>query len=438
MLQSRYPHSLASSNHRVDDTAKAICSVLAALILFVHFGSAFGPAIPVVSLGAAVAIFVIMRDRLDQTRGWAWLLALPLLALLSSIWSTSPSVTLYYGAQLLITVLCALAIWLASDPRTFLRQLLAAATAICVVSIVGGQTGPSVTGPVLIGVTGSKNSMAAAAQIVLLTGLAIAVDSRQPRTWRLAGVALAPLGVWLVATTHAATIIILSIAAPVLYVAMMALRAAPAKLRPFLLAAVLAMGLGLAPVANQLGDLSKDYTFQTFHKDSKLSGRTYLWKVAEQKIAERPFHGYGYKAFWMSGSIESIGLLRSQSIRDPRTFSLHQTYLEIWLDTGLIGLVTLVATIAAGIAAALWRVAKGEGGAAAFGAVFLIFLVVRSFGETLIVSFYPYCTIVYVLIAFALLGPVRAALPQARTLRRRQFYLRNPPDQPGALLPSAL
>ncbi|TCM17996.1 O-antigen ligase [Novosphingobium sp. PhB165] len=314
-------------------TAKAISSILAALILFVHLGSALGQMVPEVTLGASLTILMLLRNRVDgrALRG-GWLLAFPALALASTLWSDMPGMTFYYASQLTISLLGAVAVWLAGDTRAFVRQLFAASLAICLVSIAGGQTGPSATGPVLVGITGSKNAMAAAGQCVLFCGVALALDARQPVGWRLAGAAALPLGGWIVAITQAATIKILTLAAPLLCIAIRMLSGCPVKIRPFLAASLLFATLAGASVAGKVAETAEDYTLQSFNKDKGLTGRTYLWTIAQGKIAERPWQGYGYKAFWMSETADSIGLLRSQRIADARTFSLHQTYLEAWLD----------------------------------------------------------------------------------------------------------
>ncbi|WP_395331139.1 O-antigen ligase family protein [Novosphingobium sp. BL-8H] len=403
--------------------AKALSSILAAAILFAHLGSALGPVVPVVSLGAPLAIFLLLRNRVDaRLQPVGWLLALPTFALASTIWSRMPMMTFHYAGQLAITVLGALAIWLTADVRGFVRQLFAASLAICLVSLASGHTGPSTTGPVLVGITGSKNAMAAVGQCVVFCGLALALDRGQPPLWRVAGALATPLGGWIVAVTQAATIKLLTLLAPVICVAVMALHACPAKIRPFLTAGLLLATVAGGSVAGKVAERAEDATLKTFNKDKGLTGRTYLWDVAWQKIVERPVQGYGYKAFWMSGSADSIGLLRSQRIADPRTFSLHQTYLEVWLDLGLGGLAIAATMLASGLIAALYRAVRFCAAPDIFLAVSLVSLVVRSFGDTLFQPFYAYGTIAVVLIAFALFGAGTSerSVAVADPRRRRQ------------------
>ncbi len=423
-----FGHSDPEAEVRLEEgtAAKGLSSILAAAILFAHLGSGLGPVVPVISLCASLAIFVLMRNRADgRLLPFGWMLALPAFALASAMWSRMPLVTLYYAAQLAITVLGALAIWLACDTRGFIRQLFVASLAICLVSLGTGQTGPSMTGPVLVGITGSKNAMAAAGQCVLFCGLALALDAKQPLFWRILGGLALPLGGWIVAITQAATIKILTLAAPLLGIAIVLLHYCPAKIRPFFAAALLLTVVAGGSIAGKVAERAEDVTLRTFNKDKGLTGRTYLWTVARQKIAERPLQGYGYKAFWMSESADSIGLLRSQRISDPRTFSLHQTYLEAWLDLGILGVTIAAAMLAAGLIGALYRAVRFCEVPDVFLGVSVTSLVVRSFGETFFQPFYAYGTIVVVMIAYALFGngeadrPVAAAT--ARWHRARSF-----------------
>lgn len=404
-------------------TAKALSSILAAVILFAHLGSALGPVVPVVTFGASLAILVLLRGQADRrVLRFGWLLLLPALALASTAWSKLPGTTLYYAAQLAMTMLGALAIWLSGDLRGFIRQLFAASLAICIVSLAGGHTGPSMAGPVLVGITGSKNAMAAVGQCAAFCGLVLAVDARQHLGWRMAGAAALPLGLGIVAVTQAATIQILTLAAPLLCAGFVALHLCPAKLRPFLSAALLLVAAAGGSVAGKLVQRAEEATLSTFNKDKGLTGRTYLWTIAREKISDRPWQGYGYKAFWMGGTSDSIGLLRSQRIADPRTFSLHQTYLEAWLDLGVPGLAIAAGTLAVALGTALFRAVRLCQPPELWCAVFLACLVVRSFGETLFQPFYAYGTIATVLAAFALLEQQTQTRQTRQQPGRRRAY----------------
>jgi exopolysaccharide production protein ExoQ len=82
-------------------------------------------------------------------------------------------------------------------------------------------------------------------------------------------------------------------------------------------------------------------------KDIEFNGRVPLWNLAFEKISDRPFLGYGYAAFWVSDAGYDIvkhswGSLAVESSKD---FHSHNGYIDLSLQVGLIGLLTLIASI---------------------------------------------------------------------------------------------
>lgn len=73
-------------------------------------------------------------------------------------------------------------------------------------------------------------------------------------------------------------------------------------------------------------------------RDPTLSGRTQLWEMALEKIAERPWLGYGYQAFWRDGGAATV-IWNAEGYRPPHA---HQGFINITLDLGLIGLFLFV------------------------------------------------------------------------------------------------
>jgi len=68
-------------------------------------------------------------------------------------------------------------------------------------------------------------------------------------------------------------------------------------------------------------------------KDATLTGRTLAWGMAIQGGLERPFIGYGYRAFWLPWSNQS-------PVLQYLAWDLgngHNSYLDIWLELGLLG-----------------------------------------------------------------------------------------------------
>jgi O-antigen ligase len=98
-------------------------------------------------------------------------------------------------------------------------------------------------------------------------------------------------------------------------------------------------GAGVPLVIFSIGSVAAWFLFQNwfswlelFDKSETLSGRTFLWSYAVQNIAERPFLGFGYTAFWKASS---INVLISNEITWQAPHA-HNGYLDLALDLGLL------------------------------------------------------------------------------------------------------
>jgi|GEM_PF-7118875 len=84
-----------------------------------------------------------------------------------------------------------------------------------------------------------------------------------------------------------------------------------------------------------------------------LSGRNFIWPLAQHFIDRRPWFGYGFESFWTADHVQIV----ADELQFP-VVEAHNGYLEVQLSTGRIGLALHLLAVAAGIAAAaraLWR-----------------------------------------------------------------------------------
>ena len=380
--------------------------VLGSTILFCHLGSALGQVIPLVSTLAALLLLVVRRRQVvARGLGFGWIAAYALFAMLSALWSDSRSSAAYYGFQLLLTAFCAYALWATLDARGFIRVIFIASLLICLVSIATGETQYSKMSLVLTGVTGSKNAMSAAGHLALLSSLGILLDRGQALNWKPVAAFGGVVGVYIVATNHAATMIILAAMAPPLFILFALIGRFRVAWRLPLLAAALLAATPAIIFHSEIEDAAQDYLFTTFDKDQSLTGRTYLWEVAQELIAMRPIGGWGYKAVWSGSAPQALGALRSQNITDPKSFSFHQTYLEARVDTGIVGYALIIAVIGFGTIGATMRAVYQRGVPVVFVAVLLIGLLVRSFTDNLVGPFYGYFTLLTAAAGYGIFGP---------------------------------
>ena len=85
-------------------------------------------------------------------------------------------------------------------------------------------------------------------------------------------------------------------------------------------------------------------------RDTTLSGRTDIWGVLVDKIAQRPLTGYGYSGFWQGKEGESIDVWYVARDMPPHG---HNGYLDMALDLGLVGLGLFLINVMQGLGRSL-------------------------------------------------------------------------------------
>lgn len=86
--------------------------------------------------------------------------------------------------------------------------------------------------------------------------------------------------------------------------------------------------------------------FQLLGKAPTLTGRTEIWRALAAPIAERPWFGWGYQAFWTDTSLTSpVDRIESlmEGFRPP---DAHSTPMDIRLQLGVVGLILIGLTFA--------------------------------------------------------------------------------------------
>jgi exopolysaccharide production protein ExoQ len=329
------------------------------------------------------------------SKNWVVLL-FPAVVLLSATWSSDRSQTFYYGLQLCITLAIGVLMGILTTQRQFVLGIFIAATIITIASIWSGRMGPSAAGPVLIGVTGSKDQMGFAGLTLFASGMGVLFDRGQARVLRLAALSLLPVGAYIATHVESATPMIGAAGFAVAFPGLFALRYIRKKARW----AVVLMTLVLIPplVLVVVSIIPSDITQQILTelgKDETLTGRTIIWDKADYWIQNSPIIGYGYRSFWMGDSADAVGLLHYFGLTDGRFFQFHDTYREILVDTGLVGLLSFLSVAAIFAVNVIADLFTDPGAPSAFIASMFLFVFARSQVETIILIFYPYTAVLY-------------------------------------------
>ena len=277
-----------------------------------------------------------------------------ILALLSTFWSIEPAVTARFAVQLALTTFIGMLLTGVGKGRGAVQGAALAFPLFLAVSVVSGQSvamGAS-GGTAFAGLTGSKNLLAGSAALGFLMIGAAAYDSfeRGLRALGLAFVASGVLGLYVVALARSSGAILgLTLISPLMF-AMLALRRSAPSLRSVLLIVFLLVAVTTLIFIQPLTAFVTDFTLQAFNKDPTLTGRVYLWQRADEVIAQRPWLGVGYNAFWVQGHVDAEGLWRWAGITGRMGFNFHNTMRETLVAFGWIGFSILSAGIAIGYA----------------------------------------------------------------------------------------
>jgi exopolysaccharide production protein ExoQ len=392
-------------------TIPEICAFLFIVLMTAQVPEV-GPLLIVAQLGLfAVLIATRPGESLKALLRWWPLLLTPILAFISFTWSDLPAASARYGFQLLFTAYVGVMLASLLPPSRFLAMSFLGLFVFCVLSILSHRQGFAAHGMVLIGFTGSKNQMALAGFALLLAAAGALLDPKQPRALRLATWPAFPVALYIVAGAASATAFLIAAAAvPALGAAAFAQRLRPAGR----VATILGVLLFLSPIAFIWTDLVEwinRFMVDVLEKDATLTGRTYLWAHAEALIERRPVFGYGYQAFWLGGSVDALGILQWANQSDGRQFHFHNTFLQVGVDTGYVGMFTFIFTlIVIGVMAARQFIFAPSVATSYFFVNFLI-LAMLALTELILAPLLPRTMLLYACAVYAFWTPTKRPAP---------------------------
>ncbi|GAM96391.1 lipid A core-O-antigen ligase and related enzymes [alpha proteobacterium U9-1i] len=384
--------------------------------------SEVGPLLVLAQLGI-FGLLVVMRpaDCLRIFLRWWPLLLTPLIAFASFFWSDLPAQSARYGFQLFFTAFVGVLLANMLPPHRFIAMTFLSMLVFCILSVASRRMGPSVEGLVLVGFTGSKNQMALAAYTLLVSGVATFLLRESPRWMRPAALFGGLVAVYILATTSSASAFLLAgLAAPGLIALHLTKRMAPA-VRVAILGFAIIVAIPIIFLAPEIEAAINYFLFDTLGKDPTLTGRTHLWAHAVDLISRRPIEGYGYQAFWLGESPESVGLLRWAGVADGRTFHFHNTYLQLGVDIGYLGMVTFAGAILAGLFAGMRQYILHPTTATAWAFVMFLGIAVLSFTELVLAPMLPRTLFLYACVVYLFWSPQPAAQPAPRRVYRKTW-----------------
>ena len=340
-------HEAARKKKPTTDTIAhplAVASIALTMVLMSY--STLVPVVPI------LVFFVMWLPYLVTKSSIVWrpslalvaLFTIPLLCVISTLWSDYPPITLYFGTAFVVLALCILAIARVVAFESLIAGLVLGISITLLITLLDGTriTNQISGSRALIGLFGSKNMVGFTAEIGIIAALIYGLMLRG--LWRKICFALPAfiLAATCLILSHSGTAILTLAGALIVLGAALAIGKCPAPIRGLVMLgtiiAITALAAGIVYLTSSADFLA------AFGKDSTLTGRTYLWQQGMEIAQERPLLGHGYSAFWVHGQPLAERYWQEFYIASRTGFHFHNTWIQAWVDLGYVGaaLITLI------------------------------------------------------------------------------------------------
>lgn len=400
---------------KVDDLFAALVFTASMFIMVLPGGPVIFVALPV--------MFALLRfQRLGRLAPCLPLLAIPIYALASALWSAIPGTTAYYATQYLLTVLLGCMLGALIDERALLHGLFVAFLLFAIVNVMTGLAAGTMTltdfyghAP-FIGLMQSKNAqadMSALGGMIALSALIFALRGRR-LLMAVAAAALIGMTVLTIANAQSTGAIVSLMIGAAMILTFTASRVLPIQARFGIFAVVALVAIVALATRHLWYEPLLDYVLKTAGKDSTLTGRTYIWERAQVAIAQHPLLGVGFAGFWQHGNLEAEAIWRALFIESRSGFNFHNTYYEFRVHFGLVGVIVAAAAVVPAVLLLLVRTVRAPTEMSVLFTAVVAYEIGRMNFESIAMAPFHYTTMI---LFAALAHAVRRAAPAAATTR---------------------
>jgi O-antigen ligase len=359
---------------------------------------------------SVVALRVIAQfHRIMQVvRANKLLISLVLLAILSTIWSEDPALTLRRGVAVLATTALGIDFAVRYPIRVQMRLLGAVLGLTVLLSILAQVFLPGAIPTVnkaadadaWYGVFNQKNQFA---RIVVLATLVALTRSRRSRHQFISSSLLVAGAIALVIAAKSMGGLVILVALVLLVEVFPALCWKPRARTALTLAGVL-VAIPVLYFAVQ----NIDSVTGMLGRDSTLTGRVKIWPLALSSITKSPFLGYGYEAFWYI-SPDAIRINEMVGWDTPHS---HNGYIDLTLSLGLVGLALYLAGCVVAMRRAVALLRADDERESMWPLVYLSFTLLNQLSES---SIFSSNSIVWVLYVAAACSVTKVSIADANT-----------------------
>lgn len=367
---------------------------------------------------AAVAGLLLLRFE-RVVRAWpAWiaLLALTALTFASKYWSIDPEVTQRRVIAMALTGAFSIYLGAAFRGPHLPRALMHAGLMMALGSLVMVFAFPAIgihqadNAGLWRGLWYEKNQMGIV-MVASATAAAACLASADPR--RLLPAITLGLSTLLVLATQSKTSLLCLMIGLGVVGGLWSLR----KGGPAFSVVMIWLGVVFAGGLIALWTMDSAAVLEALGKDPSLTGRTHIWDSLMRRVAEHPWTGYGYSAFWGKDSVPADYVRLETGWLVP---SAHNGWIDLLVQLGWPGAVLVGVLFASNILSNLFRVGGAgvrEGG---FGLAYLGVFLMLSLSESVLLSHQNLPWTLFLAILARGFMPEHMAAPLAQ--RPRQAY----------------
>lgn len=155
----------------------------------------------------------------------------------------------------------------------------------------------------------------------------------------------------------------------------------------------------------------------TIGGDPTLTGRTPMWGFMLERVAERPWLGYGRTAFWAPPTGNSIRVAQTVSPFGYEIFHAHNGYIDLLLDVGWVGFLVFLAILVKATTVTLRDTATRATPENIWALSFLTLLIANNVSESLLTWNLNLFWVLFVSMSYTL-----AARQESSEHKRPQMY----------------
>jgi exopolysaccharide production protein ExoQ len=187
------------------------------------------------------------------------------------------------------------------------------------------------------GIVGNANHLGFLALLALIAFSIQWATGSVSRRWSITWIALAALTLFF---TRSATVTVALAAVALTAVGLLVIRSHRTDVARRWSAAGF---VALAAAGIAIGFALRSTIFELLGKSSDLTGRADIWQTVIELAQQRPTFGWGWISFWMPWAEPFKGLVIRNGVVQVQA---HDTWLDLWLQLGIVGVVVFGALVA--------------------------------------------------------------------------------------------